>query len=94
MRYEPEAVHLLADSYWHVVIIVVILLSIVGIIFGGWEFMTVIGAQRAADSGATPSKQVGFTPASLQSTLKSFDDRKAMYDSTVVVKPDAVDPSK
>lgn len=93
-RYEPEAVHALADAFWHFMISAALLLAFGSILLGFYEFMSVKSIQATiSNSPATPQKTL-FRPEMLEDALKSIDQRRAAYDAALIVGPEIADPSK
>ncbi len=92
-KHEPEVLRPIAEAYWRVML-VYLLIGVVAIIaLSVWEFRMVMSKITAqGDVGSTPIANV-LDKAQLVEVLQKFEERKMQYGEKSVTAPTVVDPS-
>ena len=94
-RREPEAVHMLADAFWHMLLILSLLGAIAIIGFNLWEFSDVGRALSTQSTSVAAGKDtLPFEKKDLQTVVNGFVNRKATYQLYSTQVPVVVDPSE
>jgi hypothetical protein len=99
-RREPEAVHVLADTFWHALLMVCTVGVIAIIAFNFWEFGDIDRTLSIKSPSITESPIVlPFEKKDLQTILSGFERRRATYElysseATVVADPFEVKKTK
>jgi hypothetical protein len=93
-RHQPESLQLLAELYWRT-LLSVSLVCVVGIlIFGTWEFISVLGELSSSQGGANSAPPAVLNRPQLESVLNTYDARQATYQATQANPVSIGDPSK
>ncbi|MDP3645701.1 MAG: hypothetical protein Q8R25_01305 [bacterium] len=91
-RYEPEAVHMLADMYWRVLLIVCVTLALSIITYNALEFFDINRAASAQTTVTSATDTLPFGRGELQAVVSGFTERKEMYQSYIASPKNAAAP--
>ncbi len=90
---EPESVHILADFFWHGILILSITGAIAALAFNFWEFTDVNRALSVQPAGTSAEgEKLPFDKKELQTVVEGFEARKARYEQFSKQTPSIVDP--
>lgn len=89
-RHEPEALRILARTYWAFLIVGFILTVLIAISFGVWEFFRM---PTTDESLSRVRPQTAFTKAQLQGLLDKFDARATKFQERMTAPVQTRDPS-
>lgn len=80
-RYEPEAVHMLADTYWHAILVVSTLIVFGVVSYNIWEFIDIDHSISVQTSDTTLTEEkLPFESAKLQMVVDGFKQRQITYE--------------
>lgn len=89
-RHEPEALRLIARTYWATLVIGLLIVVISTIGYGVWEFFRTPSPDESI-SGVRP--QSAFTRTQLQELLQQFDARGTSFEESMKAPVTTKDPS-
>jgi hypothetical protein len=92
-RLEPEYLRLLAEDYWRALLAFALCAFVGLILFGFWQFVTVLEDLSGAQSGPGVKPPVALDRTLLDKALAAFDAREELY-SAAGSGQTFMDPSK
>jgi hypothetical protein len=93
-RHEPENLRPIAELYWQTLLLSSIVGAICVIVFGIWEFSSVISIVSRDTTGGGAQEVSPIDRTQLDRTLTQFAERAANYELAKPVVPAVTDPSK
>ena len=93
-RHEPENLRPIAELYWRIMLVSAIIASIGIILFGVWEFSSVMTTISSTGAGSNAQQTPVIDKAQLERVLIQFTNRKADFELGRAVVPLVADPAK
>ncbi len=93
-RHEPENLRPIAELYWRVVLLGALVAAGFLIVFGVWEFSSVMSVMSAATTNGTAQQTLPIDRVQLEQALSTFSERKANFELGKNTVPAVTDPSK
>ena len=93
-RHEPENLRPIAELYWRIMLMSAIIASIGVIIFGVWEFSSVMTTISSTSAGSNAQQAPAIDKAQLERVLIQFSDRRANFELGRATVPVVADPAK
>jgi hypothetical protein len=78
-RLEPEYLRVLAEGYWRALLVFALCVFVCMILFGLWQFVTVLDDLSGAQNGTSAKPPVALNRTLLENTLSVFDTRELNY---------------
>lgn len=93
-RHEPENLRPIAEVYWRTLLIVALAAVALVILFGIWEFSSVLSTVTAANTDGAGQQKPAIDRAQLERALNAFSERKANFEMSKGLVPVVTDPMK
>ncbi|OGG57917.1 hypothetical protein A2853_03240 [Candidatus Kaiserbacteria bacterium RIFCSPHIGHO2_01_FULL_55_17] len=93
-RHEPEQILVLANVYWHVLLIAFVAILLCAALFGGWEFYAGLGGGSGNAAPPQNSRVAPLKPADLQEVVDGIAARVVNYEFLKENPPSIPDPSR
>lgn len=93
-RHEPENLRPIAELYWRVVLLCAVCAAGGVIVFGFWQFTSVMSIMNSASTNVTSNQISPIDRTLLEESLNAFALRRANFELQKNTSPAVTDPTK
>ncbi|MBP9757451.1 MAG: hypothetical protein KBD06_02535 [Candidatus Pacebacteria bacterium] len=93
-RHEPENLRPIAETYWRVLLFSSLIAAVGIILFGIWQFSSVMTTISSTSSGSAAQQAPAIDRAQLEEVLVQFSERRANFELGRTMVPVVADPTK
>lgn len=93
-RHEPENMRPLAEWYWRTLLVLALFSLGLILVYGTWEFFTVMRKLHAGSELKRSEQPVLLTRKDLTELLAAYEAREAAFEAAKRGRPSVADPSR